>query len=162
MSLFNKSVTLYISLIYGSQLLYAQLPPHISWQKSFGGDSTDKTFFAQETTDGGYLAIGSAKSNNGTITGNHGGFDDLVLKLDASGNTEWLKLLGGSLDDESLSGQQTSDGGFIVGGYSISSDFDVTSHYGDSLTTDCWVVKLSSLGNLEWQKNYGGKGDAKD
>lgn len=55
--------------------------------------------------------------------------------------------------------EPTPDGGYIIGGYSNSNDGDVTGHHGLATTSDCWVVKLDSLGNLEWQRSYGGSND---
>jgi len=66
---------------------------------------------------------------------------------------EWEKSLGGSSDDWPISIQHTTDGGFIVFGYSQSSDGDVTSNHG---WADYWVVKLDSSGNIQWQKSLGG------
>jgi len=68
---------------------------------------------------------------------------------------EWQKCLGGSDIDQALSVQQTSDGGYIVGGRSNSTDGDVTGNHGGY---DPWVVKLSTSGNIEWQKCLGSSG----
>ncbi|HEV8083739.1 MAG TPA: hypothetical protein VGP55_11080, partial [Chitinophagaceae bacterium] len=72
----------------------------IVWQKLLGGSADDILYSARQTSDGGYILSGtSASSNSGTLTGltNNGGTDDgWILKLDASGNTVWQKLLGGS------------------------------------------------------------------
>ncbi len=65
----------------------------------------------------------------------------------------WQKCLGGSSLDDVLSIQQTSDGGYIVAGYTGSDDGDVSGKHGD---LDFWVVKLSSTGSLQWQKCLGG------
>ena len=55
---------------------------------------------------------------------------------------QWQKSLGGSGYDEAQSIQQTADGGYIVAGYSYSSDGDVTGHHGSNSYYDYWVVKL--------------------
>lgn len=65
----------------------------------------------------------------------------------------WEKTLGGSLNEHLYVLQQTSDGGYIAGGSSESSDGDVTANYGKK---DIWLVKLDAQGNTQWQKNYGG------
>lgn len=74
---------------------------------------------------------------------------------------EWQRSLGGSAPDIARSVQQTKDGGFIIGGCTYSNDFDVTAHIGGA---DYWIVKLTSIGVIEWQKCLGGSGydDASD
>lgn len=66
---------------------------------------------------------------------------------------EWQKSFGGSDLDYGRSIDQTMDGGYVVAGQAGSSDGDVTGFHGK---TDFWVVKLDVLGNIEWQKAYGG------
>jgi len=75
------------------------------------------------------------------------------VKLNASGSIEWQRSLGGSNNDFARSIQQTTDGGYIVAGYSESNDGDVTGNHG---SLDYWVVKLDSTGNIVWQKCLGG------
>src|SRR4051812_23123800 len=64
---------------------------------------------------------------------------------------EWQKSLGGLGDDQATSIQQTSDGGYIVAGYSFSNDGDVTGHHGGAHydSADYWIVKLSSTGLVQ-------------
>ena len=72
---------------------------------------------------------------------------------------EWETSIGGSIDDRPGNGnslQETTDGGFIVLGRSNSSDINVTLNQG---LFDAWVVKLSDLGNISWQKSFGGSGN---
>lgn len=126
---------------------------NMTWQKTLGGSGIDRAISIQQTMDGGYIVSGKSDSNNGDVTGNHGGKDYWVVKLDATGNMTWQKSLGGSGDDQSYSLQQTTDGGYIVVGASNSNDGDVTDNNGGK---DCWVVKLDTSGNIVWQKSYGG------
>ena len=70
---------------------------------------------------------------------------------------QWQKCLGGSDRDYAGSIQQTSDGGFIVAGYSCSNDGDVSGHHGTpGDSTDYWIVKLDSTGEIDWQRSLGG------
>ena len=128
----------------------------ISWQKSFGGSDEDNALSIEQTTDGGYIVAGYSYSNDGDVTGNHGGPDYLVVKLDNVGNISWQKSLGGSNQEYTFSIQATYDGGYIVAGLSLSNDGDVTGNHGFN---DCWVVKLDDVGNINWQKSLGGSGD---
>lgn len=74
----------------------------------------------------------------------------------AQSTIEWQKCLGGNKSDIPYSIQQTSDGGYIVSGYSSSNDGDVTLHYGSENYRDEWIVKLDNNGAIQWQKTYGG------
>ena len=125
----------------------------IVWQKCFGGSFWDGAYSIQQTFDGGFIVAGWSKSNDGDVSGNHGGGDYWIVKIDSSGNIEWQKCLGGSSKDIAYSIQQTIDGGFIVAGRSRSNDGDVSGNRGSD---DYWVVKLDSSGNIEWQKCLGG------
>ena len=131
----------------------------IVWKKSLGGSDFDIATSIQQTTDGGYIVAGGSDSNDGDVTGNHGGSDYWIVKLNSSGTIEWQKSLGGSDDDLAYSIQQTTDGGYIVAGCAHSNDGDITGHHGSTRCTDYWIVKLSSSGTIEWQKSLGGNCD---
>ena len=77
------------------------------------------------------------------------------MKLDASGNIEWQNTIGGSAWDYLHSVIQTSDSGYLLGGYSASgiSGDKTEASLG---ATDYWVVKLDATGNIEWQNTIGG------
>lgn len=132
--------------------IYAQAPS-IEWQKSLGGGGQDYAKFIRQTSDGGYIVVGETVSSNGMITNNYGSYDCWVVKLNSTGALQWQKSLGGSDYDSAYSVSETSEGGFVIIGNTESNNFDVTGHYGNF---DAWVVKLSSAGNIEWQKTYGG------
>ncbi|WP_223606640.1 T9SS type A sorting domain-containing protein [Chryseobacterium sp. OSA05B] len=134
-------------------ILSAQTAPAIQWQKSLGGSNGDQAKSVQQTSDGGYIVAGGSYSTDGDVTGNHGNSDYWIVKLDASGAIQWQKSLGGSLFDEAYSIHQTSDGGYIIAGESLSNDGDVTGNHGNS---DYWIVKLDASGTLQWQKSLGG------
>ena len=132
----------------------------IQWQNNYGGNDSEDCKEIQQTSDGGYIVAGyTSSSANGDVTGtNNGNGDFWVVKLNSSGTIEWQKNYGGSNWDIAESIKQTSDGGYIVCGYTLSSatgDVTGTNNGGD----DYWVVKLDSSGTIEWQKNYGGSGN---
>lgn len=142
----------YILAALGCSLtLYAQAPT-IQWQKNLGGSEFEYAQEIQKTTDGGYIMIGFSNSTDNDVSGNHGGEDCWVVKLNASGSIEWQKSLGGSSDDRGSSIKQTADGGYIIAGSTSSVDGDVTENKG---MNDYWIVKLNSSGNIQWQKTYG-------
>jgi Secretion system C-terminal sorting domain len=127
----------------------------IQWQKCLGGSGWDEAWAIAVTLDGGYIVAGRSNSTNGDVSGNHGGLDYWVVKLNGSGSIEWQKCYGGSSEDNAYAVRQTSDGGYIVTGEALSNNGDVSGNHGDA---DYWVIKLSPTGNLEWQKCLGGSG----
>jgi hypothetical protein len=133
----------------------------LQWQKCFGGKRDDGSESLVQTTDGGYVIAGYSESSDGDLTGNHGGADCWIIKIDSLGTMQWQKSLGGSGWDFATSVLQTKDKGYIFGGYVSSSNWDITGkheqHY--DLWFDGWLVKLDSLGNLQWQKCLGGTYD---
>jgi len=149
-----KNLLLILSLFLSTLYLTAQAPS-IEWQKSLGGSGSDIGRSIQQTTDGGYIVVGESNSTNGDVTGNHGNIDFWVVKLTSTGVIDWQKSLGGTGSDQGFSVQQTTDGGYIVTGRSRSTNGDVTGNHGSD---DYWVVKLSSTGNITWEKSLGGSG----
>jgi len=129
---------------------------NIQWQNTIGGNSDDYLTSIQQTTDGGYILGGWSNSNiSGDKTENSQGYYDYwVLKLDPTGNIQWQNTIGGSINDQLYSIQQTIDGGYILGGWSNSNiSGDKTEN---SQGTDYWVVKLDASGNIQWQNTIGG------
>ncbi|MRX63592.1 fibronectin type III domain-containing protein [Maribacter luteus] len=122
------------------------------WETTLGGSGFDIAKSIEQTSDGGYIVAGYSESPDGDVGGNYGERDYWAVKLDASGNLAWETHLGGSLDDYAYDIHQTSDLGYIVAGYSESSDFDVSDNYGNR---DYWVVKLNTTGEITWEVNLG-------
>jgi uncharacterized delta-60 repeat protein len=114
---------------------------NLSWAKTIGGTNSDFGYSIQQTSDGGYIITGYTSSFGA------GNSDVFVIKLDSSGNLSWAKTIGGTNSDFGYSIQQTSDGGYIITGY--------TSSFGAG-GDDVFVIKLDSSGNLSWAKTIGG------
>lgn len=125
----------------------------IQWQKSLGGFMPDWAYDIKQTTDGGYILAGHTASTDGDVTGNHGSVDEWVAKVDSTGNLVWQKCFGGTISETATSIIQTTDGGYMVAGYTVSSDGDVTFNHGIS---DFWIIKMDTIGNMLWQKCFGG------
>ena len=138
-------------LLLPNNHLFAQ--PILEWKETYGGSLDEQVRSIQQTMDGGFIVIGFTKSNDFDVSDNNGESDIWILKLDSFGNIEWKKSYGGSSFDDGYSIQQTTDGGFVVSGRSFSDDFDVSGNNGES---DIWILKLDNVGNLEWEKNFGG------
>ncbi len=136
----------FVSGIYPNSML--------SWMTVFGGSQHDYLYDIIRVNGAIYVA-GASDSNDYDITGNHGGEDYLVAKLDSTGQLLWVKSFGGSGTDVATS-IIFYDNYIWVLGFSNSSDGDVTVNYGNF---DMWLIKLDTDGNLVWQKNYGGSDD---
>jgi len=111
------------------------------WQKAYGGSDYDQPVSIAKTKDGGCFVTGMERSVNGDVTGNNGNYDFWAVKLKSNGDLMWQKSLGGNQYDEGFGGKQTSDGGFMLSGFTSSSNGEVTSYHGG--IADFWVVKLN-------------------
>jgi hypothetical protein len=115
---------------------------NVQWAKTYGGTNDEEAYSIQQTSDGGYIVAGY------TYSFGAGYYDIFLIKTDASGNIIWAKTYGGTSRDEAYSVQQTSDGGYIVAGWTWS--FDVVG--------DIFLIKTDVNGNVQWAKTYGGPG----
>jgi len=115
---------------------------NLQWTKTIGGPGDEIGFSLIQTSDGGYAIAGSTGSFGA------GWYDVYVVKLDAKGNLQWTKTIGGLDDEIGHSLIQTSDGGYAIAGktYSFGAGW-----------ADVYVVKLDANGNLQWTKTIGGK-----
>ncbi|NOR48092.1 MAG: PKD domain-containing protein [Methanosarcinaceae archaeon] len=116
-------------------------PPKEAWNQTFGGTDEDWAHSVQQTSDGGYILTGVARSYGA------GESDFWLVKTYPDGNEQWNKTFGGTDSDLAYSVQQTSDGGYILAGYTWS--------YGAG-GNDFWLVKADSDGNEQWNKTFGG------
>jgi len=114
---------------------------NVQWAKTYGGTDDDFAYSVQQTSDGGYILAGETNSFGA------GFYDIFLIKTDANGNIIWAKTYGGTGDDVAYSVQQTSDGGYIVAGYTYS--FGAGS-------IDAFLVKTDANGNIIWAKTFGG------
>lgn len=130
------------------------------WQVTLGGNAQEKLHSIKPTLDGGYILGGTSSSDKSgeKSSENMGNLDYWIVKLDHKGKIEWQKSYGGIYIDELRSITTTTDGGFLVGGYSNSpaSGNKSSDAIGDG---DYWILKLNNQGDIEWQKTIGGNGD---
>jgi len=148
----------------------------LDWQKSLGGSGFDLLQSIKNTKDGGFILSGTSNSTNNFQKKDtcKGVTDFWIVKLNAKGEEQWQKTIGGSGQDELITAFQTRDGGYILGGSSSSnpsikknnsnekSSLEVKPDlYGKSEKSrgnmDYWIVKLDKVGVVQWQKTYGGE-----
>ncbi|MBK7571708.1 MAG: T9SS type A sorting domain-containing protein [Bacteroidetes bacterium] len=121
----------------------------IQWQKTFGGCEYANSVI--QTNDGGYMIVG----DNCDLPDWHGSMDYWAAKLNNVGDLIWQKSYGGTYGETAFSVKQTSNSGYVISGWSVSDDGDVTFNQGNA---DSWTIYIDSVGNILWQHSYGGTG----
>jgi ABC-type transport system substrate-binding protein len=117
---------------------------NMQWNRTYGGAYDDSAESWILAVDGGYTVAGITKSYGA------GGWDMWLVRTDSTGNMQWNKTYGGTSEDCAQSVIQTSDGGYILAGYTYS--------FGAG-ASDLWLVKTDANGNMQWNKTYGGVND---
>ena len=132
-----KSIALlFITLIVIASPVYSQ----ITFERRYGTSLDDAGFSACQTNDGGYIVTGyTNRSPNG--------IQAYLIKTDSFGDTLWTRNYGGSGWEMGISVCQTSDGGYIIGGY--------TSSYGAG-NDDFYLIKTDAQGDTIWTRTFGG------
>jgi len=120
--------------------LFTQFAYAVTFAKTYGGGGGDYALSVQQTSDGGYILAGYTYSFGAGLS------DAFLVKTDANGNIIWAKTYGGTDYDLAHSVQQTSDGGYIMAGYTGSF----------SVGGDLFLIKTDANGNIIWAKTYGG------
>jgi hypothetical protein len=148
------------------------------WQKTIGTQADEEARSVIQTTDFGFFVAGSFVSAQDSKMKGYGSKDVLIVRLDKNGKELSQLTLGGKGLDEVEKMIPTKDGGALLGVYSRSSEFrgsgsgvqnsdnktsNPASRYPKSTNNfgegDYWIIKLSKDGKVEWEKNFGGKGD---
>jgi S-formylglutathione hydrolase FrmB len=99
------------------------------WAQIFGGSYYDYGSSVRQTSDGGYIIAGDTESYGVGHT------NVWLIKTDSSGDVEWTQTFGGSGSDYGRSVQQTSDGGFIIGG---------SRRFYGAGDGDIWLLKVTA------------------
>ena len=137
---------------------------NVEWERSFGFSGHDHSYDLVQTPDGGFFFVGflditSALADGTYRKGNtltrHGVGEFWGTKIDALGNLEWRRYYGGTNNDRAHSVVRSEDGGFVMAGFSESTDFDISNSRG---SYDFWIVKITRDGNLVWERSFGGSG----
>ncbi len=129
----------------------------IEWIKTYGGSNDDDATSIVQANDGGFMVLGNTRSTDGDITGKNSIDQDYwLLKLDSDGEKIWDRTYGGSEDEKAANIENTSDGGYIISGYTTSVDGDVSENAGFH---DFWIVKIDGSGDIQWERSWGFEGD---
>jgi len=158
------STILFIAFFFlSAQNLIAQ--SDIQWDRTIGGIGGDGLYIAEQTADGGYIlgGISGYGINGNQQQPGRGEGDYWVVKVSATGAVEWDKVFGGSKYDELNVIHQTADGGYILGGNSVSDkggdkseDNNSVPDQDGAMPYDYWIIKISANGTKEWDRTYGG------
>ena len=128
----------------------------VAFINTYGGSNEDHIVSIVETSDGNLALFGYTNSTDGDIVDKTVQENDYWLnKMSPDGTLLWSKTYGGSGDDVGQKLVTTSDGGFAITGYSMSSDGDASINEGFH---DNWLLKLDANGNILWEKSYGFSG----
>ena len=154
----KKPCIILLSLV-ASQIILAQAPNKI-WDVRFGGNLIDHCYDLHQTSDGGYILGGTSYSlatgdKSQPYYGSNSNGDYWIVKTDSNGVKQWNFRYGDHKDDNFTCMQQTSDGGYILGGYGVcvqEYDHSDSSHGGD----DAWIIKLDANGTKQWDITLGG------
>lgn len=165
---FLKKAIFFLAAMY---YISAFAQPAIKWQTAAGGSLNDgwvrvfmNTYFNRNglalTKDKGFIA---ATISNSNISGeknenSRGGFDYWLVKYKTNGTIQWSKTIGGAGDEGIGAINQTSDGGYILGGFS-NSNISGEKTENSRGNYDFWIVKLDKYGNILWDKTFGGSND---
>ena len=140
-----------------SSIVQANMP--FTMIRNYGGDQNDRGYSVKQTSDGGYIIAGSTTSYG------VGGSDLWIIKLSQSGEFSWSNTYGGQGNDAGRDIVQTSDGGYIVTGY--------TKSFSAGGDMDLWLIKTDangqscqysndgtcSDGSSRWAKTFGTSGN---
>jgi hypothetical protein len=117
---------------------------HTQWTRFLGGDSLNYVYSVRQQKDGGFICAGFTSSEGA------GRRDVWLVRTNSQGDTLWTRTYGGLVDDCAWNIQNTSDGGFIIAGY--------TESFGDGLGADVWLLRANASGDTLWTKTFGGDG----
>lgn len=109
------------------------------WTREYGGKSDDRGYSVQQTGDGGFIIVGKTRSFGA------GGFDAYLIRIDSIGDTLWTKTYGTVDNEEGWSVDLTSDGGFVIAGW--------TTHVNPP-GYNVYLVRTDSVGDTLWNKTY--------
>jgi hypothetical protein len=136
-----KHIRTILLLLACVQASLAQPDPDTLWTRTYGGIGEELAYSVQQTADGGCVVSGYTESFGAGVS------DFYLVKTDSQGDTVWTRTYGGGYADYGRSVQQTTDGGYVVAGYTYS--FGAGS-------SDFYIVRTNTQGDTLWTRTYGG------
>ncbi|MBL7917938.1 MAG: hypothetical protein JNM96_06045, partial [Bacteroidia bacterium] len=131
-----------ITILFTISCFISAAQPPVKYFNKYGGFGVDIGYGIKETFDRHYIIVGSTTSLGA------GGSDAYLLLVDSMGQKVWEKGIGSVLGDVAKNVVvNPADSGFIFTGY--------TNSYGNG-GYDLWLVRTDKLGNVIWQKTFGG------
>lgn len=124
------------------------------WARVIGGTKEDDACRIIPAPGGGYYIAGSTLSIDYDCTGNHGGLDVYVSRLDINGNILWRRTFGGTKDEGACNAMSDGHNGLVIAAYTQSEDGDISHHIG--IGDNVWIIDLDSSGTILWNQCYGG------
>lgn len=128
----------------------------IIWRKMIASSKQDVLETINELRDGTILVSVINGATNGSFSACTHSNDAILMNIDTAGNNIWIREYGGSRMDGITSITETADSGLLMCGISSSNNGDLTQHYGDSTSSDIWILKTNKDGSIRWQGSYGG------
>lgn len=111
----------------------------LEWQQMYGSNNRDKAKLILQTSDGGYIILGTSETTNSSSR------DCYIIKINSSGDIVWQNKYGSSRADNYPSIIQTDDGGYILA-------FSYYISFNNRPVIE--LLKLDAKGNMLWQKEY--------
>ncbi len=121
-----------------SSYLFAGAPDTL-WTRTYGGINGDNGYSVQQTSDGGFIIVGTTSSYGA------GSSDIYLIRTDSDGDTLWTRTYGGDSAEVGFSIQQTNDNGFVIVGSTKTASAE-----------SCYLIRTNSNGDTLWTKMYGG------
>lgn len=132
---------------------------NILWTVNFGSSGVDYGESVCQIGNNRLVFAGKVEESDGTVLVGFGSYDALIYCTDFSGSILWQKTYGGTQSDGAKKVIGTQDGGLAILCASYSDDLMVSGHHGTNETSDFWLIKTDSLGEIEWEQSYGSSGD---
>jgi hypothetical protein len=132
--------TLFLLCCLLTAAAHAQSGPDTLWTHTYGGSGNDWCYAVRQTSDEGFIFAGQSNSISSQ-------YDVYLVRTNCDGDTLWTRRFGGSGNDGARAICETTDGGFIVAGSTVS--------YGAGLS-DVYLLRLTSTGDTVWTRAFGG------
>lgn len=140
MGTMQRIIKLFVAGLITTLMLSGSAFAVITFERTYGGSREDMATSVTQTTDGGYILTGFARSYGS------GYANAYLIKTDSLGEVLWMNIYSDYTESVGAFVAQTSDGGYIVTGYAGA----------PNNPWDLYLIKTDSLGSTSWTKTYGG------